>query len=149
MGAGVEHWRGGILSLCRLIDQYGEAVEYDLLMSGRSLDEIGYTLSWRDLWVLVRRWQKTPRTALSEAIHGHMIPTLQDELLAGLFDLTAAANWQRAGKKGAPKPKPLKRPWWKPKTRKLGSGAIPASEFTAWWDGQKGEREWQRRALSS
>lgn len=31
-------------------------------------------------------------------------------MLATVIDLLAGANWQRAGKKGAPRPKPVPRP---------------------------------------
>lgn len=44
------------------------------------------------------------------------------------------ANWQRAGRKTAPKPKPIPRPWEKPKTTTLGKEPIPISQFNDWWD---------------
>ena len=145
MDGGLHDWPGGITSLCRLIDRYGEAIEYDLLMAGRSLDQLGYTLSWRDLWVLFLRWQKTAGTATGEAVHGHMIPTYLDDLTAGLFDLQSASVWQRGGKRGAPKPKPVKRPWLKPKARVLGSAPIPISQFHDWWDAKVKEKRRGRR----
>lgn len=41
-----------------------------------------------------------PRAAWSTEAH----------MLAGVIDLLAGANWQRAGKKSVPKPVPIKRP---------------------------------------
>jgi hypothetical protein len=56
-----------------------------------------------------------------------------EHLLATTVDALHAANWQRAGKKNAPRPKPVKRPGIK-KEQRFGSGAIPASEFMSWWN---------------
>lgn len=50
--------------------------------------------------------------------------SLSEYLLAGIFDLLAAANWQRTGKKSN-RPKPLRRPGDKPDrdtTRIKGTG---------------------------
>lgn len=55
-------------------------------------------------------------------------------LLALIADELAIANWQRQGKKGAPRPKPLPRPGDKSVT--YGSDPIPASEFESWWEEQ-------------
>lgn len=135
MAGGVGDQRGGILSLCRLIERYGEAIEFDLLQVGRSLDELGDSLSWRDLWVLVMRWQKTPGTATCEAVHDVVLWDTPTQILAGIFDLLGISNWQRAGKRSARKPKPLDRPWdKKAKSRSFGSDPIPISQFNDWWD---------------
>jgi hypothetical protein len=132
----VEHHGGGIFSLCRLIERYAEAIEFDLLVAGRSLDDLGWSLSWRDLLVLIKRWQRVPGTATSEAITGVVHWATTDQLLAYIYDALQTGNWQRAGKKSAPKPKPFPRPWQKPAGQKLGSKPIPISEFDDWWDSQ-------------
>lgn len=103
---------------------------------GRSLDELGETLSWRDLFVLLKHWQVTPGTRLLSAIKGMEVWTRSEQMLADVIDLTANANWQRQGKPNAPKPQRYKRPWEKPKETKLGAGAIPASQLNDWWDSQ-------------
>ena len=134
MAEGFRHQRGGILGLYRLLEEHGEAVEYDLLTNHYRLDDLGTpALSWRDLWVLVRRWQKDPHTALCEALHG-VRWDVTAQLLAVVADTLAAGNWQRAGKKTAPKPKPIERPWTKTKTQALGSAPIPINEFDDWWE---------------
>lgn len=102
---------------------------------GRSLDDLGtLALSWRDLRTLIRRWQRTAGTALHESVHGPSWST-EAQLLAGLFDVLQMGNWQRAQKKSAPKPKPIKRPWEKAaKSTRLGSDPIPISQFDDWWE---------------
>jgi len=128
---------GGILGLVRLLERFGEAIEYDLLTHGLNRADLGtLALSWRDLLVLVKRWQKLPGTALCEAING-VVWSTGDQLLAELLDSTHSANWQRAGKKSAPKPKRIPRPWEKNKKQSLGSEPIPISKFAAWWDSFK------------
>jgi hypothetical protein len=57
-----------------------------------------------------------------------------DYLLAAVVDLLANANWQRQGKKSAPKPRPIKRPGQAADGTKYGSKPIPIKDFDAWWD---------------
>lgn len=57
---------------------------------------------------------------------------LTEHLLASAVDALNAGNWQRGGDRHAPKPKPVKRPGGK--EQQYGKGAIPISEFKAWWD---------------
>lgn len=137
MAGGFRGELGGIFALCRLIERHGDAIEFDLLQAGRSLDDLGVTMSWRDLSVLVRRWQVTPGTQTCTAVQGVEHWSNLEVLVAELIDLTASANWQRAGRGNVPKPKPYPRPWVKPKSRQLGSDPIPASEFNDWWESKK------------
>lgn len=148
MAGGVRYHPGGILALCRLIDRHEEAIEYDLLMAGWSLDDLGVTLSWRDLQVLVRRWQKTPGTATCEAVQDVEHWPVRDQLLAEIVDALYTANWQRAGKKSAPRPKRLPRPWERAKVTRLGSDPIPRSKFNEWWDSHALRRKAKRRHAS-
>lgn len=62
---------------------------------------------------------------------------MTDQLLAALVDLLQVGNWQRAGRKHAPKPKRLPRPWEKSKGKQLGSAPIPVSKFNDWWDSKR------------
>lgn len=133
MARGVGYRRGGIQGLVELLDEHGEAVEYDLIALGLRLADLGTPrLTWRDLLVIVRQ---SPRTsALNRARLGEAADWgVTDHLLAGVFDLLAGANWQRGGDNKAPRPKPLKRPGSKPEGQKFGGDAIPISEFDAWW----------------
>lgn len=108
---------------------------------------MGVKFSWRDLLIMVRGFQADAASATSRAMHGEHW-TLTEQLLAALFDLLNFGNWQRAGKKHAPKPKRLTRPWEKPKNQRFGSKPIPISEFDDWWDSQgeknRGKRLWKR-----
>ncbi|ALY08861.1 tail assembly chaperone [Arthrobacter phage Galaxy] len=134
---------GGIASLCLLLDneEQAEAIEYDLLVMGRRLGDLGTpALSWRDLQVVVR--QAGPGSALARALDpemdawtsGAVVPWL----LATVVDLLAGANWQRAGKKSAPKPKPIPRPGSKSEGTRYGSKPIPVADFDDWWNNQGG-----------
>jgi hypothetical protein len=82
-------------------------------LAGRSLDDLGTPgFSWVDLRAFVRH---APRTsAYFRAVHGELADwDLQAQLTAQVIDLLQSGNWQRAGKKNAPKPKPFPRPWLK------------------------------------
>lgn len=147
MAGGVERDRGGILALSRLIERFEGAIAFDLLtICGWSLDDLGISYSWRDLWVLVMRWQKTPGTATCEAVQGVVHWPTTDQLLAIIADILQHANWQRLGKRHAAKPKRIPRPWEKSRATKLGSKPVPISQFNSWWDSKtKGVGRGRRR----
>lgn len=139
MAEGLGYQPGGIRGLVELIDEHYEAIEADLLDRHWRLAEVGLAFSWRDLLVMVRRFQADPSTATSRAIHGERWP-VRDQLLAAIYDLLQVANWQRVGKRSAPKPKPLQRPWERPRGRKLGSKPVPIRAFHDWWESKRKKR---------
>ena len=109
-------------------------------MRGFRLRDFGcpeYT--WHDLWVLVRRLQVEPGSALRDAVHGQVWP-VGDQLLANLLDAVNFGNWQRVNKKSAPKPKRTPRPWETTKAQRIGADPIPISQFHDWWDAQSPRR---------
>lgn len=109
-------------------------------MKGRTLDALGTeALTWYDLAAFVKHLQRDPESALAVELHG---PTwsVEAQLLATIADSLAWANWQRAGKKTAPKPTPIPRPWEKPKSTSLGSDAIPIADFDDWWNSAGAEK---------
>ena len=55
------------------------------------------------------------------ASKGDSVWQLEHQLLAGIYDATAAGNWQRGGGKGR-KPKPVKRPGVGGTSEQFGSG---------------------------
>ncbi|MEV7212080.1 hypothetical protein AB0O31_03150 [Kitasatospora cineracea] len=65
-------------------------------------------LTWRELRSLIRGLP--PESRLRTALAGHRAWNSTEYLLADLFDVLAAANWQRTGDKNAPRPKPYPRP---------------------------------------
>jgi len=73
------------------------------------LRDLGRGLSWRRLGVLVAglpREAATVRALVGEAADWGAT----EHLLAAAVDALHAANWQRSGKKGSQRPKPLRRP---------------------------------------
>ncbi|ROS62207.1 hypothetical protein EDF38_1310 [Frigoribacterium sp. PhB160] len=92
-------------------------------MAGRSLDDLGSPgFSWLDLRALLV-WAPAS-SAYARSNLGAEIASwadVQTHLLASVVDLLAGANWQRAGKKGGSKPKPLKRPGGEVK---VGGGTV-------------------------
>lgn len=137
MAAGLRVVHGGILGLhveILAIPERRAALAYDLLKRGCSIDDIGSPrLPWTDLIVTVRMIQREHASALATELHG-VRWSIEAQLLADVVDLLAIANWQRGGKKHAPRPKPVERPWRKPKAQKLGSKPIPISQFNDWWE---------------
>lgn len=101
-------------------------------------------LSWLDLLIFVRVVQKEPSSALATELHGPAW-TIEAQLLAEAVDALNMANWQRAGRRHAPRPKRLPRPWEKPKTTTLGADPIPISKFNDWWDSKRAKRQARTR----
>lgn len=102
---------------------------------GLRLSDLGTPrLSWRDLLVIVN--QSPPGSALwrSKAAAEDVDPAwgLQEQLLAGIFDVLRIGNWQRGGGKGQ-KPRLMPRPGVE-SGRVIGSDPIPISEFDHWWN---------------
>jgi hypothetical protein len=100
-------------------------VEADLQQYyGIPLSELGRSLSWRRLGVLIGQLPVDARTVRAQA------PTLEwsaeMHMLALISDQLAAISWQLGGDKNAPRPKPIRRPGEAPET--MGS-AVPLSEL--------------------
>lgn len=96
----------GIASLHRLIEEYGEAIEADLLRQGIDIRCLGGVLSYRRLRVILAN--SPADSAYSRAIAGSDW-TQDTYLLALIADELAVANWQRTGGKVA-YPEPVPRP---------------------------------------
>jgi hypothetical protein len=124
---------GGIFGLLDLVDEHREAIEFELIQIGRDLDQLGTpALSWRDLYVLVRRWQKTPGNAFAESVHGHAVPSWSEQVLALIVDaLHGIAFILKRGK--GQRPKRLQRWWEKRRVQRFGREPIALSQFDAWW----------------
>lgn len=135
MDGGLRAFLGGIAGLLDLLTEHREAIEYDLITLGRSIDDLGTRrLSWRDLLVIVR---KSPRNS---ALYRERFPEdsewgLPEQLLAAIFDVLQAGNWQRGGGQGK-RPEQLPRPGVTPERKTRGSGPIPMDEMAEWlgWD---------------
>ena len=136
MAEGQRRDTGGIRSLRELIDSHKEAVEYDLLTHGKSLDDLGTELlSWRDLLVIVN--QQPPGSAIDRAMHPDNAGWgMSEMLLAAAVDALNVANWQRGGGHQRDYPKPIPRPGVKPNEARIGGEAVPMDEMAKFlgWD---------------
>jgi hypothetical protein len=108
------------------------------LALGLRLDDLGTeALTWRDLHVITQK--SGPGSALMRELQPELSAwgsgTVVADLLAHVVDLLAAGNWQRAGKRTAPKPKPVPRPGRKVDSTRYGSAPIPVKDFDSWWNG--------------
>lgn len=122
------------------------ALQYDLLTRGLTLENLGSeAFSWYDLLVFAKHVQADSKSALATELHG---PTwsIEAQLMAMAVDTLGIGNWQRAGRKSAPKPKRIPRPWEKPKVTSLGKDAIPISKFNDWWESKSTKRRSKRAA---
>lgn len=127
-------FRGGILSLVQTINEYDRALEYDLMTrTGRTLSEY-IDMGAAGMVALLSFINYLP---MDSQLRQAMDP--QDEvgewsttkktnmILADLFDVFVSANTKKGHKaKQYPRPK---------QKRKIGSDAIPISEFWDWWNG--------------
>ena len=102
---------GGIRGLRQLIAEYPEAIEYDLITHGLSLDDLGSErLSWRDLKVIVTRMPPN-RSALQQELGPQDAAwTLTNHLLAEVVDSLRLLLWAktRDGHKNRNRPKPIR-----------------------------------------
>lgn len=77
-------------------------------------------------------------SAIARAMHPDVASWANGEvnaqLLAFIGDMLAEANWQRAGRKNAPHPKPIKRPNDEGDSLSFGKDPIPISQFNDWWE---------------
>lgn len=104
---------------------------------GWQLSDVPYKLSWGALFAFIKHLGsdsahyrfKNPEYAAWTG------PELVPNLLAGLLDATNILIWQnsKAGQRGRDRPKPIKRPWSKDNTDRIGRGAIPMDQWDEWW----------------
>ena len=103
-------------------------------MRGLTLDLLGSeAFTWYDLKVVFKHLQNDTKSALSIELHG-VRWSIEAQLAAVVADHLAFANWQRAGRRSATKPKRIPRPWEKPATTSIGAEPIPIAGFNDWWD---------------
>src|SRR5690349_4972535 len=78
-------------------------------------------MTWRRFKALVLHLP--PEAASVQATNPDAVWALNEHLLAGIYDLLAAGNWQRGGNKRSPRPKPLPRPGVKTPVKKFGTAS--------------------------
>ena len=127
-------FRGGILSLVQTIDEYDRPLEYDLMTrTGRTLSEyidmgaagMVALLSFINYLPMDSQLRQTmdPKDEVGE----WSTVKKTNIILADLFDVFVAANTKK-GRKAKQYPRPKQK-------HKIGSGAVPISEFWDWWNG--------------
>lgn len=97
----------GIEGLLATLDEYGEAVEYDLIALGLRLRDLGTDrLTWRDLLVVVR--QAPQGSALARASIPAPLFGVAERLALLIEHRLRVLIWQNSGGKGsAPEPIPV------------------------------------------
>jgi hypothetical protein len=109
---------GGISGLCRLLEEHGEAIEWDVARywPGRSLLELYRgEMSWRELRVFLR--YLPPESATARAINPEASWSLDQQLLATTADsvreltyLTAVVHTDPKKRSRLKPPEPIERP---------------------------------------
>ena len=97
----------GIFGLLDLLEEHGEAVEYDLIALGLRLRDLGTErLTWRDLLVVVR--QAPEGSALVRATVPAPLFGVPERLALLIEHRLRVLIWQNSGGKGpAPEPMPV------------------------------------------
>ena len=131
-----------MIGLLDLIEEHGEAVEYDLIDAGLRLRWLGTeALSWRDLLVRVRCSAKG--SALYRALEPHPDHTPELELLRRMEYHLGWLRWAKTddGAKNRNHPEPF-RFSWEPKPRSEYAGDVMTRDEMdrrlGWTDNTKG-----------
>ena len=113
-----------MIGLLDLIEEHGEAVEYDLIDAGLRLRWLGTeALTWRDLFVRVRLSHKG--SALYRTLQPHPDHTFEVELLRRIEYHTGWLVWAKTddAAKGRNRPEVFRFPW-EPKPRSEFAGDV-------------------------
>lgn len=132
MAVGCWYHCGGILSLCELVDEFPEAVEYDVLRHGLRLRDLGSpSFTWRDLKVIVGQ-QKPAESAVWMQENPDHVWGLPEFLLADVAVTLRVMLWAKTkdGARNRNRPKLIERPGARPE--RLGRKPIPLDEMDAW-----------------
>jgi len=124
---------GGIRSLCRLLDEFSEAVEYDLIGLGLRLRDLGTErLTWRDLKVIVTRMPQHKSALAAERHPEDASWALTEHLLAEVADTQRLLLWAKTkdGSKNRNRPKPIERPGRRPE--RFGKKPLKLDRMKEW-----------------
>lgn len=116
-----------------------DALEADLVVAGWSWDDVPHRLPWRA--VIAFADNLGPLSALRRVVDpdaaGWADPAFAAYLLTRVEYQTRHGNWMqsRDGQRKSNRPEPIPTPWDKPsgKTRVIGGGAIPISQWDDFW----------------
>lgn len=121
-------------ALIQLIDAHGSALEHDLFRLGRSLSELGRSMTWASLLAWVEN--ETGDTALNRAMAGEDATWHGTErvcfMLADLIDCVNASRVDAARMRGASAEiQPYPRPWMN-QDEKTEEECVSKEDFEAW-----------------
>lgn len=128
---------GGIIALLQLNEETDGALNADLMrILGVPLSQC-HAFGWDNVADVVRhleqgsavRRYRNKKYEISNAMIYDGVLTVVDVLRAIGYNFATAY-----GAHGSP-PQPIKRPWDKADRERIGSGAIPISEFESWYYG--------------
>ncbi|MFC4374088.1 DUF5361 domain-containing protein [Nocardia halotolerans] len=127
---------GGILGLDALLEEHGEAIEYDLIALGLRLRMLGTdALGWTDLRAIVKH------LPMESALLRVMYPEASrwqtaEHLLADVADSLHWLMWARTddGRRGRNRPEPIARPGLKSDRERVGTATQldQMNEFLGW-----------------
>lgn len=129
MGRGVLDEAGGILSLLDLVDEHGEALEFDLIALGLRLRDCpSPEFNWRDLFTVCRYLGRDSKLYASMNPDDDTSWGVAEYLLATVVDNGNARLWQAAGGKSK-KPKPVTRPG---DMKRVRGDSLPVADMAEW-----------------
>ncbi|MCC5781374.1 hypothetical protein CRM73_00125 [Kocuria sp. CCUG 69068] len=135
---------GGITDLAGLLEEHGEAIEFDLLSTGggyrlRWLDSAttmaARDFNWRDLYVIVEFAPRSSALVLSTDGSEAVEWDLTRHLLASMADALNWLQWaktEEAQKPGANPPEPIQRPGVQSTKKHYGTGALDEDDMIEW-----------------
>lgn len=124
---------GGIQSLRRLLEEFPEAVEYDLIALGLRLRDLpSDRLTWRDLKVIVTRMPQHKSALAAEQHPEDASWALTEHLLAEVADTQRLLLWAKTkdGSKNRNRPQPIERPGRRPE--RFGKKPLKLDRMKEW-----------------
>lgn len=123
-----------------MIEEHGDAVEYDLIALGLRLRDLGSAaFNWRDLWVVVKHAPSSSALTLSVDGTETIEWDLTRQLLADVADTLHLLWWAKTtdGQANPPRnqPEPIPRPGVEDDTKRIGDEPMDFDEMRAWLDG--------------
>jgi hypothetical protein len=130
VGTALRDRPGGIAGLLSQPRETWDALEADLLSTGLTLDDYPKRLSLGAIRSFMH-WADPDTSAVARLLRGPEAGWRHiEELLATILEVLMEANWQRAGKKNAPHPKPITRPGKEPEgVQHFGKEPMSINEF--------------------
>lgn len=110
---------GGIAKLARLVADYPDEVEFELLSRGYHLHDVeGGRITAHEAIILATTH---PDSRVVAALRGEDAPwDTETMLLASIYDILSMQLWADHNRDESQRPEPLERPGFRPKTKSYG-----------------------------